>query len=60
MKRDIRDMPMQNIPIKTELGRAIRKGMAPAPGTVLCCTDFSALEIRIYSELFGDTEKKGV
>lgn len=45
---------LQNIPIKTELGRAIRKGFIAEKGFVLCSLDYSQVELRIAAFLSGD------
>ena len=45
---------MQNIPIKSELGRAIRKGFVAAPGKVLVALDYSQIELRVVAIMSGD------
>ncbi len=45
---------LQNIPIRTELGREIRKGFVAAPGTVLLGVDYSQIELRILAHFSGD------
>ena len=40
-----RDLPLQNIPVRTELGREIRKAFAPQP--MMVQVDFAALELRL-------------
>ncbi len=45
---------LQNIPIKTELGRAIRGAFIAEKGFKLCAFDYSQIEIRIAAFLSGD------
>lgn len=47
---------LQNIPIRTDLGRSIRKGFAAAPGYSLASIDYSQIELRIAASLAGDPE----
>ncbi|MBL8627066.1 MAG: DNA polymerase I [Myxococcales bacterium] len=48
------DPNLQNIPIRTEVGKAIRKGFVAAPGKVLLAADYSQIELRIMAHLSGD------
>ena len=45
---------LQNIPIRTELGRAIREGFVAEPGKVLISADYSQFELRLAAILSGD------
>lgn len=57
IERGIGAPQIQNIPIKTELGREIRRAFQPRPGTVLYSTNYSALEIQIAAEIFGGKDR---
>jgi DNA polymerase-1 len=49
------DPNLQNIPVRTELGRRIRQGFVPgAPGLKLISADYSQIELRILAHLSGD------
>jgi DNA polymerase-1 len=45
---------LQNIPTKTELGRAIRKAFIAEKGFVLAALDYSQIELRVAAFLSGD------
>lgn len=45
---------LQNIPNKTELGRAIRKAFVPEKGFKLLALDYSQIELRLAAILSGD------
>ena len=45
---------LQNIPIRTEQGREIRKAFVPEPGNVIMSADYSQIELRIMAHLCGD------
>ncbi len=45
---------LQNIPIRMELGRAIRKAFVPKEGCVFVDADYSQIELRILSSMSGD------
>lgn len=48
------DPNLQNIPIRTELGREIRKGFIPAEGYLFYGADYSQVELRILAHFSGD------
>ncbi len=48
------DPNMQNIPIKSELGRRIRNGFVASKGTKLVAFDYSQIELRILAILSND------
>ncbi|MDB5225628.1 MAG: polA [Candidatus Adlerbacteria bacterium] len=49
-----KDPNLQNIPIKTELGRRIRHAFVATPGMKLVSFDYSQIELRIAAILSGD------
>ena len=42
---------LQNIPIRTEFSRQIRRAFIPAPGWILAAADYSQIELRILAHL---------
>ena len=49
-----RDPNLQNIPIKTELGRAIRNAFVAGEGYVLAAFDYSQIDLRVAAFLSDD------
>lgn len=45
---------LQNIPIRTELGRMIRKVFKPKEGFVFIDADYSQIELRVLAHMSGD------
>lgn len=45
---------LQNIPIRTERGREIRKAFVAAPGYKLLSVDYSQIELRVIASMSGD------
>ena len=47
---------LQNIPVRTELGRRFRTVFVPKPGYVFIDADYSQVELRILASLSGDAK----
>lgn len=47
---------LQNIPIRMELGRELRKVFVPKPGCLFVDADYSQIELRILAALSGDSK----
>ena len=45
---------LQNIPVRTELGRQIRRAFIASPGCVLVDADYSQIELRVLAHMSGD------
>ncbi|MDF1835526.1 MAG: DNA polymerase, partial [Alteraurantiacibacter sp. bin_em_oilr2.035] len=45
------DPNLQNIPIRTEIGRQIRKAFVPEDGNVLLAADYSQIELRLAAHM---------
>ncbi len=50
---------LQNIPVRTEIGRQIRQAFVAAPGNVILAADYSQIELRLAAHIADvDTLKK--
>ncbi len=50
------DPNLQNIPVRTQLGRDIRKAFVAKPGHMFISADYSQFELRLAAVLAGDDE----
>ena len=48
------DPNLQNIPVRTQLGRELRKVFVPAPGCLFLDADYSQIELRVLAHMSGD------
>jgi len=48
------DPNLQNIPVRTEIGRQVRRAFVAAPGCQLVAADYSQVELRIMAHISGD------
>ena len=48
------DPNLQNIPIRTEAGREVRRAFITPPGTKLLSVDYSQIELRVLAHISGD------
>lgn len=50
------DPNLQNIPVRSDLGKDIRRGFVPRAGWEFLVADYSQIELRLLAHLSGDTE----
>lgn len=50
------DPNLQNIPVRTDLGKKIRTAFRAAPGNVFVSADYSQFELRLAAALSGDAD----
>lgn len=50
------DPNLQNIPVRSDLGKKIREAFVPAEGNVFVSADYSQFELRLAAVLAGDEE----
>jgi DNA polymerase-1 len=48
------DPNLQNIPVRTEMGREVRRAFVAEPGQLLIAVDYSQIELRILAHLSGE------
>ncbi len=48
------DPNLQNIPVRDEMGKSIRRGFVPEKGRLLMSADYSQIELRVAAHLSGD------
>ena len=49
------DPNLQNIPVRTQRGEAIRRAFVAPPGSLLLTADYSQIELRLLAHLSGDS-----
>jgi DNA polymerase-1 len=49
---------LQNIPVRTAVGRSLRRAFVAPAGQVLLSADYSQIELRIFAHLSGDTQMR--
>ena len=54
------DPNLQNIPVRGEDGKEIRKAFVPEPGCLFFSADYSQIELRVMAHLSGDEQMIGV
>jgi len=52
------DPNLQNIPVRTDVGRRIRRAFVAKPGCLLVSADYSQIELRVLAHLSGDLTLK--
>ncbi len=50
---------LQNIPVRTEEGRRVRRAFIADPGCVILSADYSQIELRLLANMSGDPELTG-
>ena len=45
---------LHNIPVRSEIGRQLRRAFVPAPGYTLLVADYDQIELRVIAHLSGD------
>lgn len=47
---------LQNIPIRNEYGKLIRKSFIPSPDSIILSSDYSQIELRVFAHLANEEE----